>query len=107
MGIWRLVMKTNRLSRPSGCPPGVSQPFHILGRSALVGLCRQTRVKTGKNRRVVWPRRRGKSNTWVLLLPTVADCTHVMGPIMFEWVRSISAVSQAFLIRFYRFLTRV
>ena len=32
MGIWRLVMETNRLSRPSGCPLGVSQPFQILGR---------------------------------------------------------------------------
>ena len=32
MDTWRLVMETNRLSRPSGCPLGVSQPFHILGR---------------------------------------------------------------------------
>jgi hypothetical protein len=45
MGIWRIVMETNRLSRPSGCPPGVSQPFQILGHSALIGLCRQNRVK--------------------------------------------------------------
>ena len=41
MGIWRLVVETKRLSRPPGCPPGVSQPFHILGRCALIGLCRQ------------------------------------------------------------------
>jgi hypothetical protein len=49
MGIWRLVMEKNRLSCPSGCPLGVSQPFQILGRFALIGLCsrlcRQNRVK--------------------------------------------------------------
>ena len=30
MGIWHIVMETNRLSRPSGCPAGVSQPFQIV-----------------------------------------------------------------------------
>jgi hypothetical protein len=41
MGIWRIVMETNRLSRRLGCPPGVSQPFQILWRFALIPLCRQ------------------------------------------------------------------
>ena len=101
MGIWRLVMETNRLSRPSGYPPGVSQPFQILGRSALIQLCRQNRVKNGKNHRVVRPRRRNNSTALVVLLPTVVDCTHVVGPIMFGWgakhLSRFSGVSHAFL----------
>jgi hypothetical protein len=101
MDIWRLVMETNMLSRPSGCSLGVPQPFHILGHPALIQLCRQNRVETGKNRCVAWPHRREKSTALVMLLPTVADCTHVVDLIMFEWgamhLSRLSGVSYAFL----------
>ena len=104
MGIWHLVMETNRLSRPSGCPPGVSQPFQILGRSALIQLCRQNRVKNGKNRRVVRPCRRNNGTALVVLLPTVADYIHVVGPIMFGWgakhLSRFSGVSHGFFTVF-------
>jgi hypothetical protein len=79
-----------------------------LGRSALIQLCRQNRVenrsKTGKNRRVAWPRRRGNSTALVVILPTVADCAHVVGLIMFEWgamrLNRLSGVSHAFFTGF-------
>ena len=41
--------------------------------------------------------------------PTVADCTHVVGPIMFGWganhLNRFSGVPQAFLRRFHQVLT--
>ena len=56
------------------------------------------------------PRRRGNSTALVVLLPTVIHCTHLMGPITFGWgvkrLSRFSGVSQAFLMRFYRFLTQ-
>ena len=90
--------ETNRLSRPSGCPPGVSQPFHILGRSALIGLCRQNRVKNPVKTNVAAGAVGAEICTArVVLLPTVANCSHVVGPIMFEWgamhLRRLSGVS--------------
>jgi hypothetical protein len=52
-------------------------------------------------------RRRGNSIALVVLLPTVVHCTHVVGPITFAWgvkrLRRFSAVSQVFLMHFYRF----
>ena len=104
MGIWRLVMETNRLSRPSGCPPGVSQPFHILGRSALIGVSRQNPVKTPQYHMhgVGWCSTFG--SLMAIPGPTVADCTHMVGPIMFGWgakyLRRFSGVSHAFLPSF-------
>jgi hypothetical protein len=85
MGIWHLVMEKNRLSRPSGCPLGVPQPFHILGRSPLIGVSRQNLVKTPQYRMqgVGWCSTFG--SPMAIPGPTVADCTHVVGPIMFGW----------------------
>ena len=55
------------------------------------------------------PRRRGNSTALVVRLPTAVHCIHLVGPITFAWgvkrLRRFSAVSQAFLMRFSRFLT--
>jgi hypothetical protein len=55
----------------------------------------------------VQPRRRGNSTVLVVLRPTVGHRIHVVGPITFAWgverLRRFSAVSQAFLGRFFRF----
>ena len=55
------------------------------------------------------PRRRGNSTALVVLLPTVVDCTHVVGPIMFGWgakhLSRFSGVSHAFLPVFDLILT--
>jgi hypothetical protein len=47
-----------------------------------------------KNCRIAWPRRRGNITALVALLPTVVDCTHVVGLIMFVWgVKHLSRLS--------------
>jgi hypothetical protein len=74
---------------PVGVSPrrflGVSDLWAFCGRSALIPLCRRVGSKTGKNRRVAWAHRRENSTALVVLLPTVADCTHVVSLIIFGW----------------------